>query len=102
MTPPHDFRQPVSLGEGVFVAGDAGRAIGELHKTAEKAGRDPKTLSVTFFGAPPDVLLTHASNLRELRDDDAARLITSRVDAGDGCVGASSCASSCASACGAS
>jgi alkanesulfonate monooxygenase SsuD/methylene tetrahydromethanopterin reductase-like flavin-dependent oxidoreductase (luciferase family) len=31
---------------------DARQSIERLHKAAEKKGRDPKTLSVTVFGAP--------------------------------------------------
>ena len=37
-------------------------SIARLHKAAEKKGRDPKTLSVTVFGAPPkaEVLADYA------------------------------------------
>jgi len=41
---------------------DARQSIERLHKMAEKKGRDPKTLSVTVFGAPtkPEALADYA------------------------------------------
>jgi len=41
---------------------DAKQSIERLHKMAEKKGRDPKTLSVTVFGAPtkPEALADYA------------------------------------------
>ena len=41
---------------------DAKESIARLHKMAEQKGRDPKSLSVTVFGAPtkPEVLADYA------------------------------------------
>jgi len=35
-------------------AGDLKKEIGELRETAKKAGRDPKSISISVFWAPPD------------------------------------------------
>jgi probable F420-dependent oxidoreductase len=34
--------------------GDLAAQVAELHRVAQKGGRDPKTISVTVFAAPPD------------------------------------------------
>jgi alkanesulfonate monooxygenase SsuD/methylene tetrahydromethanopterin reductase-like flavin-dependent oxidoreductase (luciferase family) len=47
-------------GRGSF---DPKAAIARLHAMAEKAGRDPKSLNVSVFGAPPD-----AATLASYRD----------------------------------
>lgn len=54
----HTLRRVVEYCDGWFPrtrAGfDAPQAIARLHRMAEEKGRDPKTLSVTVFGAPND------------------------------------------------
>jgi len=44
-------------------AGDLKEGIGELHRLARERGRDPKTISVSVYGAPG-----HPDSLKELRD----------------------------------
>ena len=52
----HTLRRVVDYCDGWFPRTrkgfDAPESIARLHKAAEKKGRDPKTLSVTVFGAP--------------------------------------------------
>jgi probable F420-dependent oxidoreductase len=54
----HTLRRVVSFCDGWIPLGrrgfDAPKEIERLHRAAEGAKRDPKSLSITVFGAPPD------------------------------------------------
>ncbi len=62
----HTLRRVVDYCDGWFPRTrkgfDAKESIARLHKVAAEKGRDPKTLSVTVFGAPPkeDALAEYA------------------------------------------
>ena len=54
----HTIRRVIEFGDGWFPRARGGweprSAVARLRKAAEEAGRDPATLSVTVFAAPPD------------------------------------------------
>ena len=56
---PYTLRRVVEFGDGWFPRGRAGvdtvlTQLGELRAAATRAGRDPKTISITVFGGEPD------------------------------------------------
>jgi probable F420-dependent oxidoreductase len=59
------------------IAGDVAAEVGKLYALAREKGRDPRTLSVSVYGAPAD-----ADALRQLRDAGVTRAIFALPPAG--------------------
>jgi probable F420-dependent oxidoreductase len=79
----YTLRRVVEYCDGWFPrparGGDIRHEIGRLHRMAETAGRDPKTLSVSVFRAPAD-----RAALQEYRDAGVDRAVLEIPDQGPG------------------